>query len=166
MATVDQYSAPTAEQMRQRQLSAKQLGLDLNLYQQFALNPNAFKQQNAKYFNKDTNTWAIPDVTPGGLIGAPRGPNGTVLAAGSTPTNPLDLAATKSSAVTPGSVTLLPPNSNFLPPYLQPKTAAQPIAQTTQPATKIAASGGIKSPIGVPYYLRGAKRKAGMISYG
>ncbi len=175
--TLDLYKPKSQQQVQQQQLLAQKLGLDLAHLQQFTLNPNAFKQKFAKQFNPETNTFNIEGVTPGGLIGAPQGPNGSVLAAGSTPTNPLDLGGVKSSAVQPGSVT-------FLPPYMQPGAAA-PEANPTAPAAapqidSLLNPAAVGTPqkmnrpnagmIGVPYYLRGgSKRKTqgnSMISYG
>lgn len=177
MATVDQYKPKTQAQMQQDQLLAAKLGLDLAHYQQFAQNPNAFKQQFANQFDKATNRFNIDGVIPGGLIGAPQGPNGTVLAAGSTPTNPLDLKGISSSAVQPGSVA-------FLPPYLQP--GAQPIAPATpakfptvpgvfsappvagaNAATKLnRPNAGIQGPLDFPSYLRKRTPKVNPIAYG
>lgn len=173
------YNPAQADQ--QKQLLAASLGLDLNLLQQFSQNPNAFKQQYGQYFDPKTNKFTIPDVTPGALIGAPQGPNGTVLAAGSTPTNPLDLKGVTSSAVQPGSVT-------FLPPYLQPGN--QPTSAAPAPTLKFqtipdrpinpAANGlnlgtpqklnrpnaGIQGPLDFPAYLRSRKPKTNPVAYG
>lgn len=185
------YASNTPEEAQQEQLHAKQFGLDLATMQEYAQNPRAFEEKYGKYRDKTTGVFNIPGVTPGALVGAPQGPNGTVLGAGFTRDNPIDLAGLKRNTVTPGSVAMLPPaNNNFLPPYMQPKQNAAapsaPQANTNVPAPAPPTSdirhptpagaapsnpfgNTQKSAIDFPYYLRNAKKSrgvGGIISYG
>lgn len=178
---VDESKYNPAENDQQKQLLAQKMGLDLAHYQMFAENPLGFQREFGKYIDPVTKAYNIPGVSPGALIGAPQGPNGTVLAAGSTPTNPLDLKGVTSSAVQPGSVT-------FLPPYLQPGN--QPTSAAPAPTLKFqtipdrpinpAANGlnlgtpqklnrpnaGIQGPLDFPQYLRSRKPKTNPVAYG
>lgn len=190
----ERYGNPkTPEQLQQEQLHAKLFGLDLATMQEYAQNPRAFDEKYGKYRDKTTGVFNIPDVTPGALVGAPHGPNGTVLGAGFTKDNPIDLAGLKRNTVTPGSVTMLPPymqpgaqhgtfqgdviDGNSLPQANTNVPGPGAVAPVTQPTPAPTSSVAPSNPFGLkekpaidfPYYLRNAKKKrgvGGIVAYG
>lgn len=139
-----QYTPPDAARSRQQQLSAARMGLDLNLYTQYALNPGKFQEQYGQYQNSNTGVFKIPDVTPGALIsqgGPSKGPGGYTLAAGSTVDKPLNLADFGSTTFAAPAATTTPDAAkNFLPSYLQPGAPASGADITGGPGTTPAQS--------------------------
>lgn len=94
---VSEYNR-SLEGSRQNQLKAQAMGLDLQQYEFYKRHPADYINQHKQFFDPDTGKFRIPDVVPGALIsngGPVLGPNGMVLAAGSSPTNPVDLSSVK-----------------------------------------------------------------------
>ena len=168
------YQAPSLVETQQKQLLAARMGLDLAGYQQYALNPARFMQQYGQYMDPATGVFKIPNVTPGALAssgGATLGPNGMVLAAGSTPDKPIDLSTIERGRIertAPGrefiqagrivsgandTVTPFPAqakSANFLPPYLQPQQGATNGAQLPVPQTPTPLAAAPVTPQGSP----------------
>lgn len=153
------------EGARQNQLRAQAMGLDLKEYELYQRSPTNYINQHRENFDPATGVFKIPNVTPGALIsnnGPVRGPNGIILAAGSTAANPLDLATIQpASPITGGGHNAdtsgwIASNlsggtaKNFLPPYLQPGAApstggavdiAAPTGQAAAPIVPTAPTG-------------------------
>lgn len=133
----------TPSEVAQDQLRALALGLDLETYQVYKRNPNAFRSPGnvySKFFDSATGKYNIPGKTPGALMsngGPVTGPNGEILAAGSTMGKPIDLG-TLTLTKTPSELWQESHAAgNFLPPYLQSNTTQTPNGvptPTTPPA--------------------------------